>query len=50
METTGLTDTIEVAVTRAFRIEPWMLILIVLLFVLWKEFNYRNNMKKFGVT
>ena len=41
-EITGVDAVVSVEITRMFRIEPWMLILILMIFILFSEFKRRK--------
>lgn len=41
-EVTGISDVVEVAVTRAPKVEPWMLMLILVAIILYREWKSGN--------
>jgi hypothetical protein len=41
-EITGINDLVSVSVQRAFKIEPWMLIVFLALFLLYREWKAGN--------
>jgi len=42
-EISGMSDTISVQVERAFRIDPWLLIILVIIIVFFKEYQRHNR-------
>lgn len=46
MESQGLSDSVSVTVERALRIEPWMLVVLLIIYILIREWRIRRFFKK----